>query len=144
MISVHSVLFALVLFSEMNSHFAAAVPATIIEDDMADKDGLGLILRDDPMTELAVVPLMYRRNHALDNSLRDEDGSRKVITVSDMGLKGIHGLNSAFTRILPLLPGQGLSNIPAQHSFKIDRRDTDSDRGGSSLWHCVFRLPSFL
>ncbi|XP_068611565.1 pro-MCH [Brachionichthys hirsutus] len=127
MISLHSVLYALVLFSEMTSRSAAAMPATAMEDNTAGRGGLDWIPRDDPMAGFAVVPPVYRRNHVPDNSVRDEDGSRKIIIVSDMGLKGIHGLDSAFTRSLPLLPGQGLSSIPSEHSLRIDRRDTDID-----------------
>lgn len=37
------------------------------------------------------------------------------------------GLNSAFSRSLPLLTDRSLSHTPAEYSLKIDRRNTDLD-----------------
>ncbi|XP_008279101.1 pro-MCH [Stegastes partitus] len=119
MISVHSVLFTLVLFSELSSNVVAvAMPA---EDGETEHEGLNSIFGDEPMVEPAAVPLVYRRNLVLDNDVRDEDGSPKVIVISDMRLKGhnVRGLNPAFTR--------SLSHTPAEYSSKIDRRETDLD-----------------
>lgn len=80
MISVCSFLYTLVLFSELSSHLVTvAMPATKVEDSVTEQDGLSLILGDEPMTEPAVVPPVYRRSHVLDNSMRDEDGRPKVI-----------------------------------------------------------------
>lgn len=45
----------------------------------------------------------------------------------DTRLKGIRGLNLAFIRSPPLLTDQSLSHAPAEHSLKIDRRNTDLD-----------------
>nr|XP_046235007.1 pro-MCH [Scatophagus argus] len=128
MASVHSVLYTLVLFSELNSHLGTvAMPATKVEDVVTEQDGLGLILGDEPMTEPAVVPPVYRRSHLLDTNVRDEDGSPKMVIVSDMRLKGIRGLNPAFTRRLSLLSDQSLSHIPTDHSLQIVRRNMDLD-----------------
>lgn len=82
MISVYSVLYTLVLFSELSSHSATvAVPANKAEDVITEQEGLGLLLEDEPVIEPAVVPPVYWRSHVLDNSARDEDGNQ-VIYVS--------------------------------------------------------------
>ncbi|XP_023275140.1 pro-MCH 2-like [Seriola lalandi dorsalis] len=130
MISVHSVLFTLVLFSELSSHLVtAAMPATKVEDGVIEQDGLGSLLVDEPMTEHGMVPPVYRRRLVVDNNDRDEDGNPKIIMVSDMRQKGrsVHVLNSAFSRSLPLLTERILSHTPAEYSLKIDRRNTDLD-----------------
>ncbi|XP_037617230.1 pro-MCH [Sebastes umbrosus] len=127
MISVHSVLYTLVLFSELSS--ILAMPATKVEDGVAEQD-VQLFLGDEAMTESAVVPPAYRRSFVLDTNVRDEeDGSPKIIIISNVGLKGrsIRGLNSAFTRSLPLLKERSLSYAPEEHSLKTDRRSPDID-----------------
>lgn len=82
MISVHSVLYTLVLFSELSSHsVTAAVPANKVEDVLTEQDGLGLLLEDEPVIEPAELPPVYWRSRVLDNSMRDEDGNH-LISVS--------------------------------------------------------------
>ncbi|XP_010769865.1 pro-MCH [Notothenia coriiceps] len=128
MISVYSFLYTLVLFSELSSHYVTvAMPAAKVEDGAMEQDGL--FLEDEPMTEPALVPAAYRRNFVLDTNKRDEDGSPKIIIVSDMGLRGqsIRGLNPAFTHSFPLLTDRSVSRTPAEHILKIDRRNTDLD-----------------
>ncbi|XP_028255837.1 pro-MCH [Parambassis ranga] len=130
MISIYSLLFALVLFSELNSHSATvAMPAAKAEDGVAEQEGLTSILGDESLTEPAVVPSVYRRNLVVDTNTRDEDRSPKIIVISDTRLKGHNGrgLNPAFTRSLPLLLDRSLSFTPAEQSLKIDRRNTDLD-----------------
>uniref|UniRef100_UPI0037E8F507 pro-MCH n=1 Tax=Semicossyphus pulcher TaxID=241346 RepID=UPI0037E8F507 len=125
MISVYSVLYTLVLFSELSSHsVTAAMPATKAEDGVAEQDGLSLVLEDGPLTE----PAVYRRS-VLDSNVRDEDGSPKIVIISDMRLKGhsMRGLNPVFTRSLPLLADQSLSHNQVGESLKTDRRNTDLD-----------------
>lgn len=79
MISVYSVLFTLMLFSELSSHLVTvAVPATKIEDSLTEQDALGALLGDEPMSELFVVLPLHRQSLLLDN-VRDEDGSPKII-----------------------------------------------------------------
>ncbi|XP_031714972.1 pro-MCH [Anarrhichthys ocellatus] len=117
MISVYSVLYTLVLFSELSSHsVSVAMPASKVEDGVPEQDGF--FLGGETMTDLV-----------LDNDMRDEDGSPKIIIVSDMGLKGhsIRGLNRAASWSLPLLTDRSLSYTPAEHSLKIERRNTDID-----------------
>ncbi|XP_076578376.1 pro-MCH [Chaetodon auriga] len=127
MISVYSVLYTLVLISELSSHsVTAAAPANKEEDIVTEQDGLSFLLEDEPMIEPAVVPPVYWRKHVLDNSVRDEDGKHFI---SDARLKrqSMRGLNPAFTRSLPLLADRSLSYTPAEHSLKFDRRNTDLD-----------------
>ncbi|XP_030296400.1 pro-MCH [Sparus aurata] len=135
MVSVYTVLYALLLFSELSSHLVAvAMPAYKVEDGVNEQDGLGLMAGDEPMTEPVVVPAMvpppvYRRNHVLDNNVRDEDGSPKIYILSDVRLKGhsSRGLNPAFARSIPVLTDRSLSDAPAENSLRIDRRNTDLD-----------------
>ncbi|KAM7367250.1 hypothetical protein PAMP_015165 [Pampus punctatissimus] len=102
------------------------MPASKIEDDVTEQDGLGSILVDESMTEHDVATPTYRRNLMLDNNV---DGSPKIIIVSDMRLKGhsVRGLNPGFTRSHPLITDRSLSHTPAEYSLKIDRRNTDID-----------------
>lgn len=103
MVSVYTVLYALLLFSELSSHLVAvAMPAYKVEDGVNEQDGLGLMAGDEPMTEPVVVPAMvpppvYRRNHVLDNNVRDEDGSPKIyilsVSVSSPSLKTFASLS---------------------------------------------------
>ncbi|KAL7371094.1 hypothetical protein ABVT39_018774 [Epinephelus coioides] len=128
MISVYSALYTLLLFSELSRHsVTAAMPATKGDDSLSEQDGL--FLGDKPMSEPAGVPPVYRRSLMLDTNEMDEDGRSRIIIASDMGLRGhsIRGLNPAFTRSFPLLTDQSLSHTPAEHSLKIDRRNTDQD-----------------
>ncbi|XP_060886200.1 pro-MCH [Labrus mixtus] len=129
MISLYSLLYTLVLFSELSGLSAtAALPAAKAEDNAAEQYGLGLLLRDEPMAERAAVPQAYRRS-VPDNNVEDEEESPKIIFVSDMRLKGhgVRGLNPFFTRSFPLLTDQSVSYNPAEPSLKIDRRDTKLD-----------------
>ncbi|XP_049892812.1 pro-MCH [Epinephelus moara] len=128
MISVYSALYTLLLFSELSRHsVTAAMPATKGDDSLSEQDGL--FLGDKPMSEPAGVPPVYRRSLMLDTNEMIEDGRPRIIIASDMGLRGrsIRGLNPAFTRTFPLLTDQSLSHTPAEHSLKIDRRNTDQD-----------------
>ncbi|XP_040886333.1 pro-MCH [Toxotes jaculatrix] len=130
MISVYSVLFTLVLFSELSSHsVTVAIPATKVEAGLTEQDGLGSLLGDEPMAEHAMVPPVYKQSLVLDNNFREEDGNPKIIMVSDMRQKGhsTRGLNPAFTWRLPLLTDRSLSHTPAEYSLKIERRNTDLD-----------------
>uniref|UniRef100_H3BYL8 Pro-melanin-concentrating hormone n=1 Tax=Tetraodon nigroviridis TaxID=99883 RepID=H3BYL8_TETNG len=115
MISACSFLYTLVLFSELSSHLVAvAMPPAKVEDE-----ALGLALGD----ELAAVPHVYRPMDATDSGPRD--GRSKVIVVSDLRLKGFHGLNRAFFRSPHLLTDQ--NTVPAEDSLTLDRRNADLD-----------------
>lgn len=83
MISIYSLLFVLVLFSELNSHsVTVAMPAAKAEDGVEEQEGLAAILGDESLTEPAVVPSIYRRNLVLDTNTRAEDRSPKIIVIS--------------------------------------------------------------
>lgn len=78
MISLYSVLYTLVLFSELSSHLVTvAMPANKVEDGVPEDDGVGLLLGDEPVTEPDVVPPVYRRGRVM-----DEDESPRIIIVS--------------------------------------------------------------
>ncbi|CAJ1054507.1 pro-MCH [Xyrichtys novacula] len=129
MISLYSVLYSLVLFSELSSiSVSVAMPPAKAEDNVTEQDGLGLLLRDEPMAERSVLSTVYRRS-VLDSNVRDEDGSPKIILVSDMRLKGnsLHGQSSAFTRSLPQLTDQNWNQNLAEQGLKMDRRNNDLD-----------------
>uniref|UniRef100_A0A3Q3MF23 Pro-melanin-concentrating hormone n=1 Tax=Mastacembelus armatus TaxID=205130 RepID=A0A3Q3MF23_9TELE len=123
MTTVFSVLFTLILFSDMSSHFLTiAMPATKVDDGRTDQDSLGFLLGDEPMTEPVLVPRVYRQT-----IWANHDCGRKQ--ASDMRLRGhsIRGMNPAFIGKLPLLTDQSLRHIPDEYSLKVDRRDTDID-----------------
>lgn len=79
MLSVYSVLFTLMLFSELSSHLVTvAMPATKIEDSLTEQDALGSFLGDELMSEPVVVAPLHRQSLLLDN-VGDEDGNSKII-----------------------------------------------------------------
>ena len=83
MISVASLVFTLVLFSELNSRLVTvASPTTKVEDGVIEQDGLSSLLGDDPMIEQVMVPPVYRGSLMLDNSIRDEEGNPKILIIS--------------------------------------------------------------
>lgn len=83
MMSIYSVLYTLVLFSELSSHLVTvAMPANKVGDGIIEQDARGLLLEDEPMLEPVVVPPVYRRNFVLDNNVSNEDGSPEIIIVS--------------------------------------------------------------
>lgn len=83
MISVYSVLFTLVLFSELSSNLVTvAIPSSKAENGITQQDGLGSLLGDEPLTEEDMVPRMYRRSLVLDDDVRDENGNPKIFVVS--------------------------------------------------------------
>uniref|UniRef100_A0A3Q4AWC0 Uncharacterized protein n=1 Tax=Mola mola TaxID=94237 RepID=A0A3Q4AWC0_MOLML len=86
MLSGSSFLYTLVLFSELSSHLFA-MPATTAEDSAREWDDLGLIVGDEPMTELDEILPLYRRNHLLDDRNEEGRSTIMVVPVSDMRLK---------------------------------------------------------
>lgn len=113
MISASSVLFTLVLFSELSSRLATvASPVTKVEDGEMEQDGLGSLLDDDSLSEHGVVPPLYRRNLVLDNNISDEDGNPRIIFVSvgdtrsreiwRCWLEWLDGLSNAAFYLIPI------------------------------------------
>lgn len=79
MISIYSVLFTLMLFSELSSHLVTvAMPAAKTDDILTEQDALTSLLGDKLMSEPAVVPPLLRRSFLLDG-VRDENGNPKII-----------------------------------------------------------------
>ncbi|KAF6722431.1 Pro-MCH [Oryzias melastigma] len=118
MMSACSVLFTLVLFSELNGRLVTvALPSSSAEDAAADRVGLDGVLDDDSMLKPAIIRPTYRRSLTLDDNVKDEESPQLVI-ISDMRLKGrrFRGLNSAFARRLA-------ERSPGDYSMNVDRRD---------------------
>ncbi|KAM9824671.1 pro-MCH [Neosynchiropus ocellatus] len=120
MLSTHSVLFTLVMFSELSSHLVA-MPMDKVEDSIAENNGLGSLLGDDPGDET-----VESRNLALE---RNGEKRPRIIVISDMRLNGhsVPVLTAASTRGLPLVTERRVSRLPADNHLKIERRDTDLD-----------------
>ncbi|RVE56578.1 hypothetical protein OJAV_G00222390 [Oryzias javanicus] len=114
MMSAGSVLFTLVLFSELNGRLVAVANA---EGAAADQDGLDAVLDDDAMLKPAIIHPTYRRSLTLDDNAKDEESPQLVI-ISDTRLKGrsFRGLNSAVARRLA-------ERSPGDYSMNVDRRD---------------------
>uniref|UniRef100_A0A3B3UY51 Pro-melanin concentrating hormone n=2 Tax=Poecilia TaxID=8080 RepID=A0A3B3UY51_9TELE len=112
--SVYSLLFALMLFSEMNSNLVTvAIPSTTVEDGAAEQEGLDTFLSDDDVTEHAAVPLMYRRS--LTN-----DGTSKIIVIPGQRIRGLN-------RRYPLVAERSLDRTPDEFTLKINKREKDLD-----------------
>lgn len=83
MISVYSVVFTLMLFSELSRRSVTiAMPATETGDILTEQGALGALLGDELMSEPVVVPPLHRQSLLMD-SVRDEDWNPKtVVSVS--------------------------------------------------------------
>lgn len=80
MISACSVLFTLVLFSELNGRLVTvALPSSSAEDAAADRVGLDGVLDDDSMLKPAIIRPTYRRSLTLDDNVKDEESPQLVI-----------------------------------------------------------------
>nr|XP_023831908.1 pro-MCH 1-like [Salvelinus alpinus] len=147
MISLYSVIFTLVLFSEFNTRSVVlAVPTGKLDEGRTEQESLLSILGEDTMSDNALAAPRFRREPVLDNGLGDEEDNTKIIILSvsiflhpcpssyqspsvpqDIGLKGHtrRGMNTAFSRALPVLPDRGTDHSPAEYSLKVERREAD-------------------
>ncbi|XP_038851279.1 pro-MCH [Salvelinus namaycush] len=131
MISLYSVIFTLVLFSEFNTRSVVlAVPTGKLDEGRTEQESLRSILGEDMMSDDALAAPRFRQDHILDNG--QDDGNTKIIILSpsvpqDIGLKGHtrRGMNTAFSRALPVLPDRGTDHSPAEYSLKVERREAD-------------------
>ncbi|XP_029617238.1 pro-MCH 2 [Salmo trutta] len=126
MISLYSVIFTLVLSSEFNTRSVVlAVPTGKLEEGRTEQESLRSILGEDMMSDNALAAPRFRQDLILDNGLGD--GNTKIIILSDIGLKGHtrRGMNTAFSRALPVLPDRGTDHSPAEYSLKVERREAD-------------------
>ncbi|XP_041749217.1 pro-MCH [Coregonus clupeaformis] len=131
MISLYSVVFTLVLFSEFSTRLAVlAVPTGKLEEGRTEQESLRSILGEDTMSDNALAAPRFRREPILDNGLGlDEEGNTKIFILSDIRLKGHtrRGMNTAFSRALPVLPDRGRDHAPTENSLKVERREDDLD-----------------
>ncbi|XP_055761586.1 pro-MCH isoform X2 [Salvelinus fontinalis] len=128
MIFLYSVIFTLVLFSEFNTRsFVLAVPTGKLDEGRSEQESMLSILGEDTMSDNALDAPRFRREPVLDNGLGDEEDNTKIVILSDIGLKGHtrRGMNTAFSRALPVLPDRGIDHSPAEYSLKVERREAD-------------------
>ncbi|XP_013881299.1 pro-MCH [Austrofundulus limnaeus] len=129
MMSVFSVLFTLVLFSDLNSHLVTAALFSAEAEDVptADQESLDSVLGDETMAEPVWVPTLDRRNMMVDNI--KEDGTPKILIISGTGLRGhgVRGLNPTISRSRPLIPKQTRSHVPDDFALNIEKREKDLD-----------------
>uniref|UniRef100_A0A4W5LZT6 Pro-melanin-concentrating hormone n=1 Tax=Hucho hucho TaxID=62062 RepID=A0A4W5LZT6_9TELE len=128
MISLYSVIFTLVLFSEFNTRSVVlAEPTGKLDEGRTEQESLRLILGEDTMSDNALAAPRFRRDPVLDNGLGLGEGNTKIIILSDIGLKGHtrRGMNTAFSRTLPVLSDRGTDHSPAEYSLKVERREAD-------------------
>ncbi|KAJ0057029.1 hypothetical protein NL108_000862 [Boleophthalmus pectinirostris] len=127
--SLFSVLFTLVLFSELSSQWVAiASPASNAGDSTNEQEALDLMLNDQTISEPALAFLMHRSSTGLGTNIRDDKGTPQVNMLSDMYLRGqdTGGMIPTFTRGNTLLTDRNVGRFP-ESITKMDRRDTDLD-----------------
>ncbi|XP_010902154.1 pro-MCH [Esox lucius] len=131
MISLYTIIFTMVLFSEFSTHSVIlAVPTSKLNEDKTEAESLISILGEDT-SDSAPAALRFRLEHIPENGLDlgDEEGNTKIFILSDIGLKGHtrRGMNTAFSRALPVLPDRGTDHNPAEYSLKVERSESDLD-----------------
>ncbi|XP_067110946.1 pro-MCH [Osmerus mordax] len=128
MISFHSAMFTLVLLCELSAHTVCqGEPTGKLEEAWMERQNLNSMLDDEAMAEPSLHVPAYRQSSIQDNRLEDEDGTPKIIVLSDIGLKrhSRRGLNSA--RAPPLLTERSTDQTPAEYNLRIERREADLD-----------------
>ncbi|XP_059904524.1 pro-MCH [Gadus macrocephalus] len=123
MSSLPSMLFTLLLFSEICAH-SMALPlagAGNYDDDRTDLESLDALLEDNKLPAGAGVQNLGGFTNRLD------EGRPRIIIVSDTGFRGhrTHGLDRASSRAL--LAGPNADHTPGDLRVNVDRRETDLD-----------------
>lgn len=86
MISIHSVMFTLVLLCEFSTHAVCqGIPTGKLEEGRLDRQNLNLMLDDEAIAEPSIHVPAYRQNSIQDNRLEDEDGTPKILILSVSG-----------------------------------------------------------
>ncbi|XP_072310080.1 pro-MCH [Eucyclogobius newberryi] len=121
--SVFSVLCTLVLFSELSNRWVAmALPESNVENGINEEDNLGLMLKDQTISEPALVFLMRRSSTGLASNIQDK-GTPQLNMPSDMHLRGQDTSRSS--------PGFKLTDWNARPFpktiKKMDRRNNEID-----------------
>uniref|UniRef100_A0A674CEN5 Pro-MCH 1-like n=1 Tax=Salmo trutta TaxID=8032 RepID=A0A674CEN5_SALTR len=114
MIFLYSVIFTLVLLSEFDTRSVVlAVPTGKLDEGRTEQESLLSILGEDTMSDNAPAAPRFRRE--------------PPSVPQDIGLKGHtrRGMNTAFSRALPVLPDRGTDHSPAEYSLKVERREAD-------------------
>ncbi|KAL0962888.1 hypothetical protein UPYG_G00346770 [Umbra pygmaea] len=127
MFSLYTVIFIMVLFSELSTRSVIlAVPTGMLDEDRTNPESLSSILGEDTMTNKALVALGTAENGL---GSVGEEGNTKIFVLSDVGLKGHtrRGMNTAFFPSLPAIAGPARDHAPAEYSLKVERRESDLD-----------------
>ncbi|KAG7320539.1 hypothetical protein KOW79_016392 [Hemibagrus wyckioides] len=103
MINSSSIIFALALL--LNSFLLSAtlaLPASRIKDDTATQDSVSSVMDEDVAGPGDFSP---RRFPLVEGRLADEDGTKRIFILSDLGSKGASGsdASSGFGRAFPVL-----------------------------------------
>ncbi|XP_052348320.1 pro-MCH isoform X1 [Oncorhynchus keta] len=141
MIPLYSVIFTLMLFSEFNTGSVIfAVQTGKLDEGRTEQESLRSILGEDTMSDNTLAAPRFRQEPVLDNRLGDEEDNTKYLILSDIGLKGHtrHGMNTAFSRALPVLPDRATDHSPAEYSLKVERREADLESKYRPATSCYF------
>ncbi|CAL8385976.1 unnamed protein product [Boreogadus saida] len=129
MSSLPSMLFALLLFSDICAH-SVALPlvagAGDYDDDRTDLESLNALLEDNKLPG-GDGPGGAQNPGGFTNRL--DEGRPRIIIVSDSGFRGhrTHGPDRASSRALPALGGPNADHTPGDLRVHVDRRETDLD-----------------
>ncbi|XP_020346565.1 pro-MCH isoform X1 [Oncorhynchus kisutch] len=145
MIFLYSVIFTLMLFSEFNTGSVVfAVQTGKLDEGRTEQESLRSIQGEDTMSDNTLAAPRFRREPVLDNGLGDEEDNTKYLILSDIGLKGHtrRGMNTAFSRALPVLPDRATDHSPAEYSLKVERREADLESKCRPATSCYFSFYS--
>ncbi|KAL7828239.1 hypothetical protein AOLI_G00313910 [Acnodon oligacanthus] len=122
MVNSSLLIFALALFARCDE--ALALPAGRMEEDNTGRNSLSSVLGEDVMN--AVVTGALSRLQLIVGRLADEDGTKRIFILSDLGSKGAARSDPSSTsgRAFPFLSPLRTDRSPAG-TLKDERRDAD-------------------
>uniref|UniRef100_A0A8B9GWN3 Melanin-concentrating hormone n=1 Tax=Astyanax mexicanus TaxID=7994 RepID=A0A8B9GWN3_ASTMX len=126
MVNSSSLIIALALFIRCTFHSAAfALPAGRTDEERLVPDSFSSALDDDLLNAVGSGALS-RRFPIIEGRLADEDGTKRIFILSDLGLKGSAASDTSPTsgRPFPLLSLRRADRAPAG-VLKDERRDVD-------------------
>ncbi|XP_060759525.1 pro-MCH [Neoarius graeffei] len=82
-----------------------ALPASRIKDNMANQDSFSSVMDDDALNGVGPGDFSLTRFPLIEGRLADEDGTKRIFILSDLGSKGVSGsdASSGFGRTFPVL-----------------------------------------
>ncbi|XP_072529994.1 pro-MCH [Salminus brasiliensis] len=126
MINSSSLILALALLIKCTIHSATlALPAGRMDEDRFSQDSLSSVLGDDFLNAVGN-GAPSGRFPLIEGRLADEDGTKRIFILSDLGSKGaaVSDASSTFGRPFPLLSLRRADRAPAG-ALKDERRDVD-------------------